>query len=511
MRDPRYRVVPAGRPAARRVLMPDEMAAADRYAAEALGVPGIALMENASRHVARAVAERAGPGCRIGVLCGGGNNGGDGFGAARHLAAWGHSVELWLIRDPAQYAGDAAVNLEACRRMGLSIAVMGEGEAPPDGRYGLLVDALLGTGLSGEVRGAARRAIEWMGRQSAPVVAVDIPSGVDGRTGAVLGAAVRAAHTVTFATSKPGHWLHPGATLRGTLEIVDIGMPPQAIERTATQRWLLGERDLAPVRAARDPNTHKGRQGHVYVLGGDVGRTGAVRMCADAALRAGAGLATIGTTSAALSGLGPVLYEVMAEPAFERGAAGLIERLAGFDAVAVGPGVPTSEAARALLAQALPAVETPMVIDADGLNHAVHDPAILAGPERVLTPHPGEAARLLGCSTAEVQADRLGAARRLVEKTGATVVLKGAHTLVHAADGLAFCPDGNPGMATAGMGDVLTGVIAALLARGLPPGVAARAGVLWHARAGDRAAARTSENHLVAGDLVAALAEAERS
>lgn len=489
--------------------MPEEMAAADRFAIDALGVPGIALMENASRHVARAVAERCPADAPVVVVCGGGNNGGDGFGAARHLAAWGRAVELYLLREPERYAGDAALNLEACRRMGLPLAPWPAG-GPPPARAGWVVDAALGTGLAGDVRGPAADAIRWMNRCPAPVLAVDIPSGIDGRSGAVRGVAVDARHTVTFAASKPGHWLFPGAGHRGTLEIVDIGMPAAAIERTAARRWLLGDADLAPAMRPRAVDAHKGCMGHVYVLGGSPGRTGAVRMTADGALRAGAGLATIGTTGEAAIGLGPALYETMVEPALERSAEALAERLSAFDAVAVGPGLATDDRVGALLAEALPRVERSLVIDADGLNHAVARPRVLAGGARIITPHPGEAGRLLGCTSADVQRDRLGAARRLAEQTGATVVLKGAHTVVHAADGVAICPAGNPGMATAGSGDVLTGIIAALLARGLPAPEAARAGVLWHARAGDRAA-RDGAHHLLARDIIRGLAAVERA
>lgn len=502
-----HRIVPPGRPAADRILMPAEMAAADRHAIEQLAIPGVALMENASRHVARAVAARCPPGGRVAVICGGGNNGGDGFGAARHLVAWGRPVELWLTRAPARYAGDAATNLESCRRLGLKPHIWGDDGPPDPQRFAWIIDAVLGTGLSGEVRGAAGDAIRWMNRAPAPVLAVDIPSGIDGATGAVCGVAVEAAHTVTFATSKPGHWLFPGAGRRGTLEIVDIGMPPACIERTPARRWLMGDAELAPALAARPRDAHKGRQGHVYVLGGAPGRTGAVRMCADAAMRAGAGLATIGAAPDAAAALGPALYETMVEALLDRSADAITRRLADFDAVAVGPGLDPDDRVGAVLAEALPAVERPMVIDADGLNHAARRPAIARG--RIITPHPGEAGRLLGCATAEIQRDRLAAAAALAEAFDATVVLKGAHTIVHAADGVAVCPDGHPGMATAGAGDVLTGVIAALLARGLPPGPAARAGVLWHARAGAHAA-RSGAHHMLARDIISGLAAVER-
>ncbi len=507
-----HRVVPPGRRGGDRIVLPDEMGRADAYAIETLGIPGIALMENASRHVAAAVAERVEPCERVLVLCGGGNNGGDGLAAARHLAGWGHRVAVRLTRARDAYDGDAATNLAICDALGLDVAVL---DGPPrDEAPALIVDALLGTGLSGDVRGLTKAVIEWVGAQQAPVVAVDIPSGIDGATGAVLGVAINAVETVTFSASKPGHWLHPGAGHRGALRVVDIGMPPSALGH-APRRRVLGEGDLAAVRRPRPADAHKGTQGHVYVLGGSTGKSGAIRMCGDAAMRAGAGRVTLGTTPTLARALGPVLYETMVEgildlEADEDGAA-LAERLAGFDAIAVGPGMPTEPAYGALLEAVLPTLAVPVVIDADGLNHLARRPAIGAGEgARVITPHPGEAARLLGTDTGAVQRDRLGAAAALHEKYGAVVVLKGAGTIVHAADEVCICPAGNPGMASAGMGDVLTGVITALLGRGLSAADAARAGVLWHARAGDVAAARSSQDHLVAGDVIAALAEGAR-
>lgn len=509
---PSHRVVPAGRPGGDRILLPDEMGRADAHAIEVLGIPGVALMENASRHVAAAVAERVEPGAPVLVLCGGGNNGGDGLAAARHLAGWGHRVAVRLVRARETYTGDAATNLAICEAMGLDVEVL---DGPPGGaRPALIVDALLGTGLSGDVRGVAKAVIEWVGAQRAPVVAVDIPSGVDGATGAVLGVAIEAVETVTFSASKPGHWLHPGAGHRGALRVVDIGMPPSALDR-APRRRVLGAADLASVRRPRALDAHKGTQGHVYVLGGSVGKSGSIRMCGDAALRAGAGLVTLGTTPSVARALGPVLYETMAEGALDLEAdedgSALVERLGGFDAIAVGPGLPTEPAYGALLEAVLPALARPVVIDADGLNHLARRPAIGRGAgARVITPHPGEAARLLGTDARAVQRDRLGAAAALHAKYGAVVVLKGAGTIVHAEDEVCICPAGNPGMASAGMGDVLTGIIAALLGRGLSAAEAARAGVLWHARAGDVVAARTSQDHLVAGDVIAALAEGAR-
>jgi NAD(P)H-hydrate epimerase len=455
------------------------------------------------------------PGARVAIVCGRGNNGGDGLVAARHLADWGRRVEVVLTAPPESMSGDAALQLAAVRALDLPIHPATDEAAfeylPAPGSFAVVVDALLGTGLKGEVRGLAVEAIAWMNGQGVPVLAVDTPSGLCGDTGRVLGAAVRATRTVTLAASKLGHWLHPGPDHVGELVVADIGIPEASLAGRGPERRVLDDADLAPVCAPRPENAHKGTFGHVYVLAGSVGRTGAARMVADAAMRAGAGLVTIGTTPEALTQIGAQVYEVMTEVGFGD-VEQLAARLASRDALVVGPGMPVDAAHRALLLDLLPRLDVPAVIDADALNHASSAPEVLRrGGPKVLTPHPGEAARLLGATTQDVQADRAGAATRLARLTGAVVVLKGAHTLVARPDGgLALCPDGNPGMASAGMGDVLAGIIGALLARGLSPEAAAAAGVLWHARAGDVAAERGTPTTLIARDVIAALAEAEK-
>ncbi|MCA9540319.1 MAG: NAD(P)H-hydrate dehydratase [Myxococcales bacterium] len=512
-----HHVEPPGRPCGDRVLTAAQMRAADKVAIEQLGVPGIALMENASRHVAAAAAARTTRERTIGIVCGGGNNGGDGLGAARHLHAWGYPVEVLLARAPDSYAGDAAVNLETCRRAGVPMRRLDAPdtvELPVPRHYGLLLDALLGTGLTGEVRGAASTLIDWINAHGVPVVAVDIPSGLCSDTGRPLGKAVRAVETVTFAASKRGHWLYPGPTYVGRLNVVDIGMPTAALSRSeGPVGRLLGDRDLAPAFAPRPPDGHKGRQGHVYLLGGTLGRTGAIRMGADAALRAGAGLVTLGTTPQALHAVAGAVYEVMAEAALDLEPDALADRINARDAAVIGPGYPTDPGAGDTLLALWHRLAVPVVLDADGLNLvAGRLEALQDGPPHILTPHPGEAGRLLGCTAADVQSDRIGAVRALVEKSGGVVVLKGAHTLVAARGEEVFgiCPDGNAGMATAGMGDVLAGLIGALLARGVAPLRAAAAAVVWHARAGDLVARRSTQNALLASDVIGALAAVER-
>lgn len=495
----RYVIEPPTRATGRQVLTAAEMRAADARAIERLGVPGVSLMETAGRHVALAAAERLRSGDAVAILIGAGNNGGDGSVAARHLLGWGFRPRLHLSCAPERLGGDAGIMFAAARAAGVPV----EADLPTR-PVALVVDGLLGTGLTGQVRGRAAEMIAWIAAQQAPVVAIDIPSGLCADTGRPLGAAVVADETVTFVSSAPGHWLHPGPDHVGRLRIVDIGMPAAAVQGRCD---LLTDHDLAPAFAPRAATLHKGGAGHVIAWAGDVGRTGAAQLTCSAALRAGAGLVTLATAPAAVPLVAPALREVMylaAEPA------ALAAQINARSAAIIGPGMPTDpatgEALRAILGQ----LEVPVVLDADGLNHCVgHLDRLRAA---VITPHPGEAARLLETTIPAVQADRVGAARALAARCKSVTVLKGAHTLVASPDGrVGICPDGNPGMATAGMGDVLAGIIGALIARGLPALAAARAGVLWHARAGDRIAADTSPSACTAGDVIEALWKVERA
>ncbi|MBU0552035.1 NAD(P)H-hydrate dehydratase [Myxococcota bacterium] len=505
-------------PESHRLLLAEEMRAADAFTIEGLGLPGIALMESAGRAVAEIAREVCPRGGRVGVFCGGGNNGGDGLVAARLLAGWGYDVEILLCAPRAQIkaGSDAAINLQVVERARLTLVEIDGSDAfaQLNAPYDLIIDALLGTGLRGPARGRVAEAIAYINHHPAPVLAVDVPSGLCGDTGVALGDAVRAQHTVTFAASKLGHWLADGPALSGALIIADIGIPPEVIALKGGDRWLLRAADLQPAFAPRPREAHKGDMGHLYVLGGRLGRTGAVRICLDAASAAGVGLLTAGVGVDAFAGLAPQLYEAMAEAAFdpsapvEPQAAGLAARLNGFDALVIGPGLDARPYMGALLTALMPKLNRPRVIDADGLNHLKGQPRLLRGA--VITPHPGEAARLLGCDAAEVQRDRPGAALRLARLTEAVVVLKGAMTLIADPSGaLALCPWGNPGMATGGMGDALSGIIGALLARGLEADIAAMAGVAWHALAGDMAAAALTQNGLTARGLIAALRRVE--
>ncbi|MBE0618201.1 MAG: NAD(P)H-hydrate dehydratase [Proteobacteria bacterium] len=383
------------------------------------------------------------------------------------------------------------------------------------GGAALAVDAVLGTGLAEDVRGLAAEAIAWLNAAPCPVVSVDVPSGVSSDTGRVCGVAVRADLTVTFAWPKRGNYLYPGAALAGRLEVAEIGIPPPALERVSPGLWCLEETDFAGS-LARARDAHKGSLGHVLVLGGSPGKTGAPGLAAWAALRSGAGLATVAAPPGALD-KGRLPLEIMTEVLLPGGDwhADLwpsANEVAGrATAVVAGPGMGTGEGAAGFLARLLGEEGAPAVLDADALNLIAREPAVWGGRRRaaVLTPHPGEAGRLLGIPAAAVQADRVAALAELCGHYGCPVVLKGAGTLVGAPDAPAhLVPVGNPGMATAGTGDVLAGVLGAFVARGLEIGLACRLAAYAHGLAGDLAAAESGEDGLVASDLLAALPRA---
>lgn len=501
----------------------------DRHAIEVVGLPGAVLMETAGRgavfHLLEAYGEAARSGVCV-VVCGTGNNGGDGFVAARSLLGAGCAVEALLVGRREAVAGDAALHLDAFVASGGSLtqavgAPAGAAKKILDSAV-LLVDALFGTGLSRPVTGAAAAWIEAMNGRGVPVVALDIPSGVSADTGAVLGAAARASLTVTFGQRKKGLYLHPGASRAGRVEVVDIGIPRDAAAREAPDLFLLEEKDFAGI-FRRPVEAHKGFFGHVALLAGGRGKMGAASLAATAALRAGAGLVTAAFPSGllaearfmpeimtqALPGEGPEGLEWC--PASIDAAAAL---LSGADAVVAGPGMGLSASAqlaffRLLGVKGLP----PLVLDADALTllSRAEGKKPRLDPRTVLTPHPGEAARLLGGTAAAVQEDRPAAAAALAKKFGCVVALKGAGTLIAApGEPLRLVSAGNPGMATAGSGDVLSGVAGAFAARGLPSGLAADAAVYAHAVAGDRAALEVGQESLIASDILHALPHALR-
>ncbi|MEQ5801311.1 NAD(P)H-hydrate dehydratase [Halomonas sp. H10-9-1] len=459
------------------------------------GIAGFALMQRASAAAWQCLRERWPDVRSLTVLCGAGNNGGDGHVLAALAAGEGLVVQRVLLKGIEELAGDA-------RRAADMATAAGVGARP--WRAGmrlegeLLVDAMLGTGLAGEVRGIYREAIAAVNASARPVLAIDIPSGLHADSGAVLGAAVRAAATVTFIGDKLGLYTGAAADHAGEVLFRDLGVDARAEVDLVPPAQLLDESPLTARLPARRRGAHKGDCGHALILGGAPGFGGAALLAAEACARLGAGKVSLATVPEHVTASLVRRPEVMVHGV--RGAAdlGALPTLA--DVLVVGPGLGQGSWGQGVLQAALDAGR-PLVVDADGLNLLA---ARYPGTRRddwILTPHPGEAARLLGCSAAEVEADRPAAARALHERWGGVIILKGAGSLVVGPGGMAVCPFGNPGMASGGMGDALSGMLGALLAQGLPLEMAARLGVLVHARAADFAAADAGERGLLAGDL----------
>lgn len=463
------------------------------------GIKGYVLMTRAAEAALRAARERFPDARRWQVVCGSGNNAGDGYVLARLAAQQGIAVSVLAVCPPDRLQGDAE---SAYMDFFASGGSLGLWEGKLDGEADLLIDALLGSGLSRDLDGDIAAAVDAINAHAAPVVALDMPTGLHGDSGKVLGRAVVAQLTVSFVGLKKGLLLGDGPAHTGVLVFAGLGIPAEPRQSAAPcMRRMTG----ALVREALPPrqrSAHKGDFGHLLIVGGGPGMPGAARLAGEAALRTGAGRVSLAVHPSNTAGIVAGRPELMCHGVEGRDDLGHL--LGAADVVALGPGLGGSDWARSLFEAAL-ATDRPVVVDADGLN------LLAAAPGRrtdwVLTPHPGEAARLLGCTAADIQADRIGALARLVDAYGGTGVLKGAGTLVSSADGPAwFCTAGNPGMAAAGMGDVLTGIIAALRAQGLPAERAAAVGVEVHARAGDRAASR-GERGTLAGDLMEPLRE----
>jgi NAD(P)H-hydrate epimerase len=491
----------------RPVLSPAEAAALDRGSQER-GISADALMEAAGREVADAALRLAGGayGRRAVVVCGKGNNGGDGLVAARHLDRAGVRTTVVLLESGA-LREPAATNLT--RLEGSTVRIRpGASLVRELGRADVAIDAIFGTGFRGVPEGAHAEAIAALNASGVPVVAVDIPSGVNGATGGIEGEAVRADVTVTFGAAKPGVVLFPGAALAGVVEVEAIGFPPDLIR---SDLWVVEAGDVAALLPPREPETHKRAAGYVAVVGGSALMTGAVALAGQAAYRAGAGLVAI----AVPEGILPVVQTVVREAVFvglpettsgsvAGGSARLEEVRAQADALAIGPGMTTDPATAGWIREVVRSSEIPVVLDADGLNAFAGRADDLSDRKAglVLTPHAGEFARLAGLGAREVVADRVRHVRELAARASATVLLKGSRTLVGGPDGVVrINPTGGPYLATGGTGDVLTGMIAGLLARGLGPGNAACAAAYVHGIAGRLAADERGEGS-TAGDVL---------
>jgi NAD(P)H-hydrate epimerase len=503
-----------------------QMQTLDRRTIQEAKVPGTTLMERAGTGVVTHLIQAWGvpKGKNVVILCGKGNNGGDGLVVARLLKKKGARLKVVLMAPFNELSPDAKImyrRLSKVIRPSLFTVNPSEETLRSFTQDAdLLVDALLGTGLSSPVRAPYTFAIEAMNDSQAFTVAIDIPSGLDSNTGATLGVAVQANLTVTFGCPKLGLYLSSAIDKVGNIEVVDIGIPPSFVANVNPHIHLLSQEMVRSLIPPRPSSSHKGTFGHAGIVAGSPGKTGAPAMAALAALRVGAGLVTVATPQSVSPILESKLLEVMTEPMPESSqhllgmetCSALFTFATNKSALALGPGLGISPDTTELLRHLLPQLDAPCVLDADALNGLAQHCQVFSSMKRppILTPHPGEMARLLAPSSSkQVNEDRIGVSRQFAMQHRVILVLKGARTVIAEPRGqVAICPTGNPGMASAGMGDVLTGMIAGLLAQGLSAWDAARAGVYLHGLAGDLAAATIGEPGLIAGDVITAIPHA---
>lgn len=498
-----------------------EIRAIDGLAISRFGLHGLQLMENAGSGIASVIKRELDPKGkkRVSIFAGKGNNGGDGFVAARHLKNSGYEPVVFLSGEIENLAGDAGANARIWVKMGgavVSVRSIDDIKARRTDiiHSGIIVDALFGTGLSSKVSGLHAEVIDYINDLDIKKLSVDIPSGIDATTGKVLGRAVKAHITATMAMPKVGLYNYPGRAYAGNIEVIDIGVPAVLLNEDKKHCLITGEL-LRGFLKARNSDTHKGKFGHLLVIAGSPGKTGAAYMAAMGAMRAGAGLATIGlpeslqtvmaakATEVMTIGLPETSEHTLADEPFEK----LNEELIGKTAVVIGPGMGVTEESFRLIKKVLDRTQIPAVIDADGLTVLGKRINTLKGRGRiVLTPHPGEMARLLEISTEEVQADRIGAAKTLSQSTDGVVVLKGAGTVVATPEGWVFLNDtGNPGLSTAGTGDVLAGILGGLLVQGYPVNESACAAVYLLGLAGDEIKKQRGAAGMMATDLLEVL------
>jgi len=504
-----------------KIVTASEMQEIDRKSIEEYGISGAILMERAGLAVASKINELFSDIVHrvlCVVLCGGGNNGGDGLVIARLLHNQGRDVRVFLTVKPEDLKGDAKINYNAAIKFGVPIRPIKEFLTPPSSFFPcpcLIVDALLGTGLNKEVRSPLFETITKVNEMSYPVISVDIPSGISSDTGQIMGCAIKAQHTVTFGLPKRGHLLYPGAEYTGKLYVEDIGFAQALLKSEKIKVNLIGRDDAVELMPPRPSYSHKGTYGHVLLVAGSRGKTGAAFMSAKACLRSGAGLVTIGIPETLMNIFQSRVTEEMTLLLPDRGDGTLsyssadtilefLDRKAGV--LAIGPGISVSNDTSKLMLSLITNSKAPMIIDADGINAIAGRTDVLktAKAPIILTPHPGEMARLM--SSQQIEKDRINTAVSFAKKTKTYVVLKGVPTIVAMPEGEAFInPTGNPGMATAGTGDVLTGMISAFLAQGLTPLNASILGVYMHGLIGDIVAQKKGRHSLIASDIINAI------
>ena len=504
-----------------KVATAEEMQELDRKAIETYRIPGIVLMENAGRGAAEVISNFF-PEIhkkKVAIIAGKGNNGGDGFVIARYLLNQGICVRVYLLTDPKGLRGDAETNFSIFHR------IKGEVVSVPSSKdyikvkrdlekFDILVDGIFGTGLDAEVRGYYREVIDHLNTLQRPIVAIDIPSGLDADTGKPLGTAIRASLTITFGLPKIGHLIPPGLDYVGKVKVIDIGIPKRLVEEEKIPTYLLEKEEIQRwLSITRNPDTHKGDYGHLLVIAGSVGKTGAAVMACQAALRMGAGLVTLAIPKSLNAILEMKLREVMTEPLPEtpkqtlslRAFSAIVRLCENKRAVIIGPGLGTLKETQSLILKLIRTLDLPIILDADGLTALATQPKTLPIKNRslMLTPHPGEMARLIRSQVKEVLEDRVGLSRNFSQSQHVHLILKGHPTLISTPKGEVYInPTGNPGMASGGTGDVLTGMIGGLVCQGFDILPSLQIAVYLHGMAGDEGAQEMGEKSLIATDII---------
>jgi hydroxyethylthiazole kinase-like uncharacterized protein yjeF len=504
-----------------KVATAEQMQELDRKSIEVYRIPGIVLMENAGRGATEVITSVF-PDIqkkKVAIIAGKGNNGGDGFVIARHLLNKGIPVRVFLLTDPKSLRGDAEINFNIFNHMkGEVIPVPSSKDYQKVKKslenVDLLIDGIFGTGLDAEVRGYYREVIDHLNGLQKPIVAIDIPSGLDANTGKPLGTAIRASLTITFGLPKVGHLISPGPDYVGSLKVIDIGIPKRLVEDEKIQTYLLEHEEIRRwLSVPRRLDTHKGNYGHLLVIAGSVGKTGAAAMACEAALRVGAGLVTLAIPKSLNSIMEVKLTEVMTEPLPEtpkqtlslRAFNAILHLCENKNAVVIGPGIGTYKETQSLVLKLIKTLDLPLILDADGLTSLAVQPKTLLASKQplILTPHPGEMARLIRKTSKEVQEDRIGISRSFSQAHRVYLALKGHRTLIATPKGDIFInPTGNPGLASGGTGDVLTGMIGGMICQGFDPLSSLQISVFLHGLAGDGVAQELGEKSLVATDII---------
>jgi NAD(P)H-hydrate epimerase len=502
----------------------EEMQRLDKAAQTRFGIPSLILMENSGAQSVRHIEEHYGSlkGKNIAVICGKGNNGGDGLVIARHLSNKGAYASVYLLSGAKEISRDSKTNLEIIKRMNTPVYTGASNIQSGLKKADIIIDAIFGTGLKKDISGIYAKAIDLINRSEKPVIAVDIPSGIDSDNGQIKGCAVRADLTVTFCLPKIGHFAYPGAEYSGSLKIADISIPKSLVDESSIKTHLITKDSASEILPKRRADAHKGDFGHLFIIAGSPGLTGAAVMAGLSALRIGTGLVTLGVpeglnyifetkiTEAMTLPL-PQTNEQTISPAAKNKILNFLKKA---DAAAIGPGLSQNRETAQLIRELIREIRIPMVIDADAINSLAGHADILKKTKAqvIITPHPGELSRLINITADEINRDRIVIARKISQQYNIIVALKGANTVIAEPEGNVYTNNtGNPGMASGGTGDVLTGMIAGLICQKVSPINAAIAGVFMHGLAGDIAAKEKGEASLIAGDMIKKIPEAWKS